>query len=322
MKRLTRFLLFFIGSFLLAFIGLCWFFSGKIIQPNASSLELDRAKITGKWNWGTTAEELMINLSEPEVFSLISEDEITIKGWYFQHPDTADCGVVMAHGWSASRIGMLKFADVFWDCGCDLVLYDHRMHGESGAAAATAGIKEKMDLIKVTEWLQKRKSFTNQQIAWVGESWGAATVLQAGSLDKDIAFIVADSPFQDWDSAIFERAIRDYGDWVSMIAPSVMKLVDWRAGVDHNQASPKEAVKNIKEPVFLIHSQTDPETASTQSVNIAKNLNPDNSRFHHTNWGSLHVQDIITRPEEYRALLYDFIQEEVGFFGRCGTVLE
>ncbi|MEL6720866.1 MAG: hypothetical protein AAFP82_19335, partial [Bacteroidota bacterium] len=90
----------------------------------------------------------------------------------------------------------------------------------------------------------------------------------------------------------------------------------------HNQASPKEAVKAIKEPVFLIHSQSDPETASTQSVNIAENLNPENSRFHHTNWGSKHCMDLINRPEEYRALLYDFIQEEVGTFGNCGSTLE
>ncbi|MEL6942487.1 MAG: alpha/beta fold hydrolase, partial [Bacteroidota bacterium] len=175
-------------------------------------------------------------------------------------------------------------------------LYDHRMHGESDAAPATAGIKEKMDLIKVTEWLQERTQLADQQIAWVGESWGAATVLQAGALDKDVAFILADSPFQDWDSAIFERAIRDYGGWVSNIAPIVMTIVDWRADIDHNQASPKEAVKAIKEPVFLIHSQSDPETASTQSVNIAENLNPENSRFHHTNWGSKHCMDLINRP--------------------------
>jgi dipeptidyl aminopeptidase/acylaminoacyl peptidase len=315
MNNLSKVLLTFLVLFVVAIVGMGWFFSNIILFPQNTQMQEDIDLMPERW--GMTYEEVTAQLPTPIDFSVQSVDDVTIKGWLYDYPDTARCAVIYSHGWGSSRAGMLKFADLFWDCGCDLVFYDHRMHNESGGIVATAGIKEKEDLLSVTNWLQANYGYSDQQIAWFGESWGGATVLQAGATEKDVAFIVADSPFQDWDSAIFERGRRQYGDWLMNITPVIMGLVDWRAEVDHNEASPRNAAKSIKEPVFLIHSRTDEATASYQSENIAKNLSPETSEFHHTDWGSTHVQDIITRPEEYRRLLYNFIQDKVGTFGTC-----
>lgn len=303
---------------LLAFAGISYYFSTIILTPSANTLEEEKAIM--KDSWKTSYEEVMAQFSAPETFTTTSVDDITIAGWYFEHPaDSVDCAVVLPHGYGRMRANMLKYAPVFWECGCDLVLYDHRAHNETGGDHPTAGIKEKMDLIAVTEWLQEKTNLADKQIAWMGESWGAATVLMAGALDKDVAFIVADSPYQDWHSAIFERAYRDYGTWVKALAPTVMWLVDMQAGVNHEDASPLEAADDIVEPVFLIHSQDDSATDSEQSVNIAKNLNPAKSEFHHTDWGSDHVMDVINRPDEYKQMIHDFIKKEVGTFGLCGV---
>ncbi|NJL75732.1 MAG: prolyl oligopeptidase family serine peptidase [Saprospiraceae bacterium] len=302
--------------FLLVGTGaMIWFFSGLILHPGETSLAATKIQIAE--DWGTTYDALMENLSTPEDFTLVGEDQVVLSGWYFDNPDSIKCGVVFAHGWGSTRGGMLKFADMFWDCGCDLVFYDHRAHNETKEGVGTAGIKEKLDLISMSNWLEQKSGLSESQIAWVGESWGAATALQAGALDEDVAFILADSPYQDWTSAIFERGVRDYGEGILKIAPAIMWAVDMRAGVNHEQASPLLIAKNIKEPVFLIHSKGDTQTGSAQSVNIAEQLNPNTSQFIHTDWGSDHVMDVITRPEEYRQLVYTFIQEKVGSFGRC-----
>lgn len=315
MKRFSKFLLVALALFAIVLGAMAWFFSNIILFPTNTEMADDIRAMPDKW--GLSYEEIMQNLVEPDTFSVQSIDEVRISGWFFDHPTPAQCGVIYAHGWGSSRAGMLKYADLFWDCGCDLVFYDHRMHNESGGIVATAGIKEKVDLLKVTEWLRENHNYEAQQIAWFGESWGGATVLQAGAMEEDVAFIVADSPFESWNSAIFERAERLYGKWLLTLAPAIMWTVDKRAGVNHNDASPIAAAKHIEEPVFLIHSQTDEATASSQSVHIAEQLNPKSSVFHHTDWGSTHVQDIITRPDEYRDLLYAFIQDRVGQFGRC-----
>ncbi len=303
--------------FIAAYFGLAYYFSTLVLTTGSTNLAQEKEII--KDEWGVTYEEVMADLVEPEEFKVTSEDNATIVGWYFDHPtDSVACAVVVSHGFGRMRVSMLKYAPIFWDCGCDLVVYDHRAHNESANEPPTAGIKEKMDLIAVTEWVQQKTGFSDKQVAWMGESWGAATALQAGALDKDVAFIVADSPYQDWHSAIFERAYRTYGSWVKALAPTVMWFVNQRTGVNYRDASPLNIADKIVEPVFLIHSKDDSATAVFQSENIAKKLNPETSEFHLTNWGSDHVMDIITRPEEYKRLVHAFIQKEVGTFGTCG----
>lgn len=315
MKRLLRILFFLVVFIGLALLGVSYYFSSLIITPGDTSMDDDKEWIAE--DWGTTYDAIMTELPTPDTFSILSQDGTRLSGWFFENPNGANCGVVLTHGWGSSRVGMLKYKDIFWDCGCDLAFFDHRKHSLSEDKAPSAGINEKFDLVRVTEWLQSKTGLQDDQIAWMGESWGAATALQAGALEKNVAFIVADSPFQDWETAVFERAERMYGAWTLSLAPIVMNMVSWRTGVDCKKASPISVAAAIEEPVFLIHSQEDSQTASFQSVNIAKELNPETSVFYHTDWGSDHVMDVITRPEEYESMVHQFILEEVGSFGSC-----
>ena len=139
---------------------------------------------------------MLEGLPEPAPFSFHSFDKTQIQGQYFQKSDTAACVIVLAHGWTSTWAGMLKYVPVLSDCACDLVLYDHRAHGESGGKYAIGGINEAKDLLVLTEWLKAEQGFRADQIGWLGASWGGATVLSAGADDEDVAFIIADAPFQ------------------------------------------------------------------------------------------------------------------------------
>lgn len=291
-----------------------WSLSNRILSPN-SSYELTESRI--KNNWGSTVSAQLAPLPPPQNFSVASKNNPKVNAQYFQRPDTAQCLIIMAHGWSDTWLGMLRYTKLFTDCACDYVLYDHRAHGNSGGEFPTAGVLETEDLIALTEWAEQ-KGFPLQQIAWVGASWGAASVLQAGAADKNVAFIMADSPFQDWESAIFERAIKEYGAVAHFLSWGVMNTVGWRTGVNYKEASPLLAASKIEEPVFLIHSKMDSQTASTQSVNIAAQLNPKNSVFHHSDWGSDHTRDILLQTEKYKSLVMDFVAKEAPTFGKCG----
>ena len=165
----------------------------------------------------------------------------------------------------------------------------------------------------ITKWVQKNKGFDNHQIGWLGSSWGAATVLKAGETGKQVGFIIADSPFQDWYSAIFERAERDYGTWTKLVSVGIMEMVNWRTGVNYREASPLKATKQIKVPILLIHSKMDNSTNSSQSVNIAKHLNA-KSVFHHLTWGGDHTLDVVFHQEKFKILINDFLKTiEVNF---------
>lgn len=277
--------------------------SNRVLETN-SSFEKTLEDIE-KW-WNSSYEEMIALLPPPDDFEIESEDGIQIRGKYFNVSDSASCLFIFAHGWARSWENMLKYYPVVEDCECNVIMYDHRAHGKSGGDFPTGGIMESKDLLLVTEWAAENKLYSWGQMAWVGSSWGAGAALIAGADQRDVAFILADSPYQDWYSAIFERAIEDYGSWINGVAPAVMQWVNIRANINYKDASPMEKAKEISEPVFLMHSQSDPETNSQQSVNIAANLN-NASIFYHNDWGNVHVMDVISNKEEVENQLKEFI---------------
>ena len=311
---MKRILLILLPVLIILYIGICWFFSNLILNPpQGDPLERMEEMLAIQ---GPNAQPVNDWLSVPDSFSVQSIDGITLRGWHFKS-DSAQCAIIMAHGWSQSRLEMIKYMYLFEECGCDMVVYDHRGHNKSDEAYATGGIMETEDLLRITEWTQQRTGFSDEQIGWLGISWGGATVLQAGAEEKNVAFIVSDSPFQDWHSAVLERAIRDYGQWINAFVPTIKGLVRLRAEVHFNDASALMSAPDIEEPVFLIHSKADSATASWQSVNIAERFNPDLSIFHHTDWGNDHAEDISNNPDEFKLLVDQFMDTYVEPFGRC-----
>ena len=115
-----------------------------------------------------------------------------------------------------------------------------------------------------------------------GKSWGAVTVLAAGSVTQDIRFILADCPFRDITSAVNERAIKCYGNWIKIFYPIAYFLVKSWARFDINEANIEVLASKIRVPKLLIHSKSDDQTSSWQSVDINKKLNQRYSIFHHT----------------------------------------
>ncbi len=307
-KRIFTILLILI---VISYAGLSYLLSNRILNTNST---IQKTLDDIKNYWGTSYEEMIALLPPPEDLSVVSKDGIKIRGKYFTVSDSSSCLFIFAHGWARSWENMLKYYPIVDDCGCDIIMYDHRAHGESDGEFPTGGIRESQDLLSVTEWAADKKGFEWNQIAWVGSSWGAGAALIAGADDRNPAFILADSPYQDWYSAIFERAVEDYGAWINGIAPAVMFWVDHRADINHKDASPMNAAKKITEPVFIIHSKADPKTNSQQSVNIAQYLN-ESSQFYHTEWGNIHVMDVISNKAEVKELLKAFIlKNELNYF--------
>ncbi len=299
---------------IILYVGISWYFSSIILNPNAGD-PVKRSARMAEID-GPNAEPVHEWVSIPDTFAIKTDDGKMLRGWYF-YADSASCNVIMAHGHNSYRVEMIKYMYLFKECGCDIVMYDHRGHNVSDDAYATFGIREAEDLLAVTAWVEQEKGYDEQQIGWLGISWGGATVLQAGGDETEVAFIISDAPFQDWYAAVMERAIRDYGSWVKVFVPMIKIMIDSRAGVDFDDASALIQASHISEPVFLIHSRADSATASRQSVNIAKALNPETSVFHHTDWGNDHADDIRNNPEEYKLLVDQFLNSYVDKFGKC-----
>lgn len=312
MKKL---LIVLIAILILSYLGLAYYFSNLVIHPPRRA----NAEVRGlmQMRAGIDINTYKQQMPTGETFEATTDiDQVKITGTYFGQ-DTSRCAMIISHGYGSTRLSMMKYAPIFFDCGCDVVLYDHRAHGESEGIYGTGGVLEAEDLHAVTNWTQAKTGLRRNQIGWMGESWGGSTVLQAGAKGEDVAFIIAESSFQDWETAIFERAILTYGAWIKWMKPMVFKIASWRIGVDAWSSSPLLKAPSIQEPTLILHSKSDAETASEQSVNIAAALPAANSQFHHLDWGASHGNNIFTRPEEYSTLLFDFIEAFVPNWPVC-----
>jgi pimeloyl-ACP methyl ester carboxylesterase len=240
--------------------------------------------------------------------------ETKIDIWQNTRSPNPSCAIIFTHGWGSSRVGLKKFQNAFEVTHCDFITYDLRGHGINPERFSTGGILEKNDLVTIHRYVSENLELKDTDVAWFGVSLGGSLSLQAASLDIDPAFVVADSPFQDWHTAIFERGAVMYGAWVKSFGFGVRSVIYLRTGVDYRKASVLDSASTISSPVMLIHSRDDTDTSSDQSGAIFSKLKPQLSRFNHTNWGAVHAKDVEVEPEKYRELLVSFMTEYVPEF--------
>ena len=283
-----------------------WYFSGIIVKFDAQSLEQQRADHGSPADYNLPAQEEVT----------IPGDGVALAGWYFDNPAGGDCGVVLLHGHTGSRYGMLKYTPLFWPRGCDLLLYDHRIHGASTGDYGTYGYYEKLDALAALAWFEQRTGLPADQIGLLGESYGAATALQAGPQTPELAFIAADSAYRDMETIIIQQAARQFGPWTRIFAPGALGIAGLRADFAPSQVSPMLAAPQIDAPVFLSHSATDQFTLPHHSVDIAAQLPAALcQRLHLTDWGSEHGNSIDDDFAAYQAQMDEFLAACAPEFG-------
>jgi fermentation-respiration switch protein FrsA (DUF1100 family) len=257
-----------------------------------------------------------LGLPEPEDVTIDVGEGIILSGWLFENELNGDCGVILHHGRGGARIETTVYVPLFWDRGCDLLMFDMRHHGESTGEYSTYGYYEKQDTLKVLAWFARRTGLEVSQIGLMGLSFGAATVLQAAALEPDLAFAAAEAPFQDLPTLIGEQAEVRYGPVArAILTPPVLLFAGWRADFDPAAVSPLLAAREIQAPVFLIHSLQDDSIPPAQGQAIYANITHDRKVLYVTDWGAPHAQCMKKDPETFEAYMDDFLDKYVPGFG-------
>ncbi|TGL88541.1 alpha/beta fold hydrolase [Leptospira congkakensis] len=302
MKKILSTFIIFLTFFLL---GAGYYFSSSIVSFPITSLEEDkeRLKILSFGDFG---------LPEPESIRF-QNGSLRLRGWYFKNPKKKKCGVVLLHGHTRTRYGVLKYAPLFWKRGCSLFTYDARRHGESAGEYGTYGFYEKQDLERAIEFFSEISTVPEEEIGIFGASFGAATALQYAEGRSDFAFVIADSPFMDMRSIVEKRAVDLYSPLVLFLSPIALSIAEVRADFLVDEVSPKKAAKSITLPVLLIHSKTDEFTPVSHSEEIFQNLKSNRKQLLITDWGAKHCKSIDTRYNEYEAVVNTFLKENTSF---------
>jgi uncharacterized protein len=206
-----------------------------------------------------------------------ADDGVRLRGWSIRPLNWNGDAVILLHGQSDNRAGMLGNADLLLRHGYAVLLPDARSHGASGGVLATYGVLEAADLRQWFNWLRQLQ--TTHCIDGLGESMGAAQLLASLREIRGFCAIVAESAFASFREAAYDRLGQQLGTgaWAgrtllrSALAAGFL-YTRWRYGIDLEMASPENAVAESTTPVLLFHGKRDTNLPPRHSEMIqAKN---------------------------------------------------
>jgi len=216
---------------------------------------------------GAHSEELAAAIAASHQATLIDAsvtagDGVLLRGWSIRQVHGNGDVVILLHGQSDNRAGMLGYADLMLRHGYSVLLPDARAHGLSGGDLATYGVNEADDVRRWYYWISKTES--PRCIYGLGESMGAAQLLNSLGSERGFCAVVAESSFASFREASYDRLGEklNAGAWAgkTILRPAVeagLLYAMWKYGVNLEQASPENAVATSRVPVLLIHGLKD-----------------------------------------------------------------
>jgi hypothetical protein len=205
---------------------------------------------------------------------VVSADAIPIAGWYIPAANGAGPTgptVLIVHGGKTNKSGVLKYAPPFHEA-YNLVLLDLRNSGRSGAADSTWGLRERLDLRAMIDWLVRVKG-----PAWIGvmgNSNGAATALAEAGDDPRVRALVLDSMHAEVSTQL-RRVLETeepYPPWPT--AWAMIMGASLRLGEDLASVDPVRTITRVGDrPVLLIHGAADlvdrPDESAERNLDAA-----------------------------------------------------
>ena len=173
---------------------------------------------------------------------------------------------------------MRRLISLFLRNGYAVLAPDSREHGASGGLLTTYGILEAPDVHQWADYLFHTHPVRN--LYGLGESMGAAVLLQSLPLEPRFQAVVAESPFSTFTAIAHDRIFQDLGSnalpvrlLAGPIVSSGLLYARLRYGLDLAAASPLDAVRHATVPILLIHGLRD-DNISPQHSRVLLMANP------------------------------------------------
>jgi uncharacterized protein len=242
-----------------------------------------------------------------EAARVVAHDSAALDAWIFTPRTPNGAGVILLHGVGDTRAGVLSHASFLLRAGYTVLTPDCRGHGASGGAIFTYGVREAADVSVWANWLFATKPI--HRLYGLGESMGAAILIQSLPIEPRFRAIVAESPFATFREVAAYRLRQESGlePWTSRpILELGLLYTRLRYRVNLAQASPAGAIRSARVPVLLIHGTRDTNIPLRQSEELHA-LNPRAT----TLWivpGAEHVAALGVCPGEYTARVLDWFR--------------
>lgn len=188
-------------------------------------------------------------------FDVRAPDGIELRGWKVRPSSPNGDWVLLFHGVSDNRTGVLGAAEILLRHGYSIVMMDSRAHGESGGAMATYGWKERYDTVAITNALYATEKVPH--LYALGVSMGAAIALQSAAVDPGIEGVIAEDPLANLREIGYDYTGLHWSPLLgkTLFRPAAMAAMAALAkagGFNPDDVSPEKAVSARAFPVLLI----------------------------------------------------------------------
>jgi pimeloyl-ACP methyl ester carboxylesterase len=247
--------------------------------------------------------------------AVAARDGAMLRGWSIRPANGNGNAVILLHGLGDNRTGMTGYAELLLSQGFSVLMPDARAHGVSGGDLATFGLLETDDIRRWLDWLQQNDH--PACIFGLGESMGAAQLLQSLRSETRFCAVVAESPFASFREIGYDRVGQRFhtGAWLgrTILRPIVeFAFLYARAKykLDFEQVSPEDAIARTRVPIFLIHGKVD-SNIPVRHAELIVMRNPGVSLWEVPN--ADHCGARSTAPDEFRdRVLGWFASHETG----------
>lgn len=237
-------------------------------------------------------------------YNIMSYDGYVLHTTLCRSPEPGNKYVILTHGYTDNRYGMLKYMQIYLDRGYNCIIYDLRGHGENERTYCSYGLREGKDLCQVI-----RDTFVRYgediYLGLHGESLGSATTIYSLEYQQDVKFAVADCGFSDIYN-VLEGGLKQYHLPVEtlLFASAAAKM---RYGFSFKEPRPVDALKNNTVPICFIHGENDkfilPENSARmyQETRGYKEL--------HLIPKAVHANSVLTDRALYTKVVNDFLDQ-------------
>jgi pimeloyl-ACP methyl ester carboxylesterase len=239
---------------------------------------------------------------------------LKLAAWWLPCPNPSDQCAVLIHGYGDAKVGAIAWAPTLSALGYHILALDMRAHGESEGAYCTAGYFERHDVSQVIDQLKQQRPEETRKIILFGISLGAAVVAATAVLRSDLAAVVMECPYPD-----YELAAASHAEVLGAPGMGLGKLAFARAqriaGADFEAVRPVDLIPRVPCPLMVIRSESDvfiddahaamvedATKARTASMGLTVYWNAENAH---------HVAALYEDPEGYKAKLKGFLDNAV-----------
>jgi len=289
-----------LGLLVAVYFAVASYMGGKVICQHHHSSAYTLG--FGLLNEEFSAQEICLPWED---FELLTAGGLVLKGQLLDKG--AGRTAVFCHGITWTRYGMFKYLEPFLDGCWNIVLYDHRAHGESEGQFATYGVFERRDLAEVMTMVRRRWPSTATLL--YGESMGAATVLQYLVDDPQITAAIADCPFTSLREELLHQLFKM--GIPKQLHRLLLKIVRGyilrKAKFDFNLVRPGRDALNSSCSLLLAHGADDNYVPTRMSEELYRLRSQGAPTRLHLTPDAGHAESINTDRQTYLQVVRDFI---------------